>query len=643
MTIEKSDRMKELVLMLNNASFAYYGKDEPIMTDKEYDDLYDELSTLELETGTILAGSPTQKVQGFILDGMKKIEHSKPMLSASKTKSVDEIKSFVGTKAYYGSFKLDGLTLVVIYENGVFKQGTTRGNGTIGEDVTEQCRFISNLPMKTAYNGRLELRGECVISWDNFKRINENLEEPYSHPRNLASGTLRQLDLNVVKNRALSYVVFECVSDIGEDSKWDTLNIIEDLGFEVVERRVVNVEGIVEEMKPETYKYPVDGLIFEICSNKESKSMGITSHHECCRMALKWEDSLHETVLKDIEWNTTKTGAVNPVAIFEPVDLDGAVTTRATLHNVSIIEKLKLGVGDTIQVYRSNMVIPKVHDNLTRSNSYELPTKCPCCNGDVEIHNENGSKTLHCINPDCSAKLLSKLVHAVSRNALNIDGLSEATIEKFISLGWLSSIADIYKLRDHADELMELDGFGRTSINNLMLAIDKSTNTTLDRFIYALSIPNIGRTASKAISKHYNGDFDKFIEDTEFMDWTKLDDFGDMMDYQMNHYFLNNKPEVRELAKLFVFEKPKAVVTTDNIKDLSGKTFVITGSLEHFTNREEAKERIELLGGKVSGSVSAKTSYLVNNDVNSTSGKNKKAKELGIPIISEMQLLQMIE
>jgi DNA ligase (NAD+) len=647
--LDKVQRIKELTSILQKASYAYYGLDRPLMTDKEYDDLYDELSTLEKETNCVLAGSPTIKVQGYLLDGFTKVKHTKPMLSANKTKDTKEIEKFVTNNRFYGSYKLDGLTVVVRYKNGEFIQGITRGTGIEGEDVTEQCKFIKNLPMTIPYKSNLELRGECVISWDEFKRINRNLDTPYSHPRNLASGTLRNLDLNIIKDRNLSFVVFECVTDTKEDSKSETLIDVHNMGFEIVPITKLNstVDQVSNALQPEFYQYPTDGIIFELDSRKLSESLGSTSHHECCRMALKWEDELYETTLKDIEWNTSKTGLINPVAVFEPVDLDGAITTRATLHNISYIENLQLGIGDTIQVYRANMVIPKVHSNLTRSNAWKLPDKCPCCGGKVEIHNENGSKTLHCTNPDCKAKLLGKLVHFVSKNAINIDGLSEQTLQKFIDLGWLNSFRDIYYLSEHKEEMYKLDGFGKKSVDKLLESIEKSRNTTFDRFIYGLCIPLIGRTASKEIAlcckkvaiNNMWDDIYAFCNYGPFYP-SELNGFGEVMCKSLNEYISENRNIIMKLSKEFNMKNVTKLEQKE--ESLLNKSFVITGSLNHYKNRDELVNIIEQLGGKVSGSVSSKTNYLINNDVASTSGKNKKAKDLGIPIISENQFVQMI-
>ena len=637
--MDKVKRLKELNTLLQKASYAYYGLDKPIMSDKEYDDLYDELVNLEKETECVLAGSPTQKVQGYVLDGFKKVEHSKPMLSADKTKEVSEVEKFIDNRDFYCSYKLDGLTLVVKYKDGKFIQGITRGNGTVGEDVTEQCRFIKNLPMEISNKHDIELRGECVISWDEFHRINSTLNEPYSHPRNLAAGTLRNLDLNIVRDRNLSFVVFELVSPTFTH-KWDGLKAIEDMGFECVGRAQGTVENCVEGMQPDWYAYPVDGLIFELNSSELSKSLGATSHHENCRIALKWEDTLYKTKLTDIEWNISKTGLINPVAIFEPVDLDGAITTRATLHNISYIEDLQLGIGDEIVVYRANMVIPKVHDNLTRSNTWTFPDECPVCGGITKIVKENDSKVLMCDNPNCKGKLLGKLTHAVTKNALNIDGMSEATIEFLIERGWLTSIKDIYRLDYYREPWKEYDGFGDKSVDRLLDNIEVSRKTTMARLLYSLSIPLIGKSASKDITNHCQNDIEAFVGlMNEDYDFTVIDGFGTEMQKSLSNWWSDNRNEFIELLKEFEFESTYEVVTD---KKLEGLTFVITGSLINFGNRTELQNLIEAKGGKVSGSVSAKTSCLINNDVTSTSGKNKKAKDLGIPIISEEDFLKMI-
>ena len=632
--------MKQLVELLNKASKAYYGEDNPIMSDKEYDDLYDELSKLEEEIGCVLAGSPTQKVQGYVLEGFNKVTHTKPMLSANKTKEISEIKSFLGNKDFYCSYKLDGLTLVVRYKNGKFIQGITRGNGIEGEDVTEQCKFIKNLPMQISNEHEIELRGECVISWEEFRRINSTLEVPYSHPRNLAAGTLRNLDLNIVKERNLSFVVFEMVSPTFTH-KLEGFVALENMGFECVGRYKGNVEDCVKIMKPESYSYPVDGLIFEFNSSELSKLLGRTDHHENCRIAMKWQDQLYETKLVDIEWNTSKTGLINPVAVFEPVDLDGAITTRATLHNVTYIENLELGLGDTISVYRANMVIPKVHDNLTRSNNWKLPIKCPNCGGDVEIHNENGSKTLHCINQNCKAKLLGKLTHFTSKNAANIDGLSEQTLEKLIELGWLKSFKDIYNLSEYKNKMSKLDGFGKKSVDKLLDAIEKSRNITLDRFIYSLSIPLIGRSASKDIANHCQNDVEAFCGlMNERYNFTIIDGFGVEMQKSLANWWNSNSKELIDLLKEFLF---KSTYETIIDKKLEGLTFVITGSLNHFENRDILKEKLESLGAKVSGSVSTKTFALICNDKDSNTGKSKKAKDLGVKVWTEDDLLEYIK
>ena len=650
----KIERIKELVELLNKASIAYYVNDNPFMTDKKYDELYDELEALEKETGYIMATSVTQRVQGKVLDGFQKVTHSKPMLSAAKTKDINEIKKFVGTHDFYCSYKLDGLTLVCIYEDGKLKQAITRGTGLVGEDVTEQAKMITNLPIKIPYDGYLELRGECVVSWENFNKINEGLNEPYSHPRNLAAGSVRNLDTNVTKQRKLSYIVFECVSDLYDkdttdrewDSKWERLNYLEHLGFETVARMSDDsqsedtIECLVENMSPDDYDYPVDGLIFELNSDSYSKSLSATAHHEGCRMALKWADSTYETVLRDVIWDVGRSGVISPVAVFDEIDLEGALTTKATLHNLSIIENLELGIGDTITVYRSNMVIPKIDDNLTRSNTLVIPDTCPCCNAKTEVKYTDNSKFLMCTNPNCSAKLLAKFTHFVSRQCANIDGLSEKTLEALIEHGFLHNYRDIYHLSNHRNELVLLDGLGAKSIDNLLTAIEKSRDVKLENFIAALGIDGIGNAAAKTISQYFKGSYEDFINAYFYwhIDWTTLDDFGEITANNLNTYLHDNLEMINELAQEMRFVKQESKKVVDN--HFNGKTLCVTGKLNTFT-RDSINAKIADLGAKAASSVSKKTDYLITNE-QSGSSKYKKAIELNVPIITEDDFLKMI-
>ena len=646
--MNKIETIKNLTSELLQYCHEYYDLDRPTISDTEYDKKFDELKALEDETGFWLVNSPTRKVQGQVLNCFTKVKHSKPMLSAAKTKDINEIKKFIGDQPFYCSYKLDGLTLVVRYENGEFVQAVTRGNGEIGEDVTAQARMISNLPMHIDYKDKLELRGECVISLENFHKINATLDEPYSHPRNLAAGSLRQLDTNITKQRNLSYVVFECVSDIHLenvnnaifDSKWECLDELDDLGFETVERCVGTIDDCAEGMQPEWYQYPCDGLVFEMCRKSYSKTLPATAHHEGCRMALKWADEMYETTLRDVEWNPTRSGLIAPVAIFDEIDLDGALTTRATLHNLSIIEQLELGIGDTITVYRSNMVIPKVYDNLTRSNTLTIPTTCPCCGEPTEIKYTDNSKVLMCTNPNCAAKKLAQFTHFVSRKAMNIDGLSEKTLELLISHGFLHNYKDIYHLKSYRDKLILLDGLGEKSVDKLLDSIEKSRAVTLDRFITALGIPNIGSSAAKAISKQFNGDNYDFVQAlANGYDFSQIDDFGEITNKSLHDWWDSKDPMVELLPIEMNFIVENDVGSSSN---LDGKSFCITGSLTHYVNRDALVKAIEDNGGKYVSGVSKKTDYLINNDTTSTSGKNKKAMELGIPIISEEDFLKMI-
>lgn len=647
--VDNIKKMKKLIQELNKASYAYYGKDSPIMSDKEYDALYDELMMIQKETGTTLAGSPTQKVQGYVLDGFTKVTHSKPMLSANKTKDINDIIKFLRDYDWYCSYKLDGLTLVLRYNDGKFVQGITRGNGIIGEDVTEQCKFIDNIPMTIPNKHFFEVRGECVMSWNEFKRVNSTLDTPYSNPRNLAAGTLRNLDLNILKQRKLSFVVFEMVHP---SFTWKTeeLDYLDSIGFETVRRLTnistsINVSKCVEKMKPAYYEYPVDGLIFEVNNKEISKQLGSTSHHENCRMALKWKDETYPTKLINIEWTMGKTGVLTPTIVTEPVEIDGTIVNRASVHNVSIFKQFRFTKGCTCNLYKANMIIPQC-DSVENNYGEEItiPDKCPICGGETKIVKENDSEVLMCMNDDCQGKLLGKLSNAVSRNALNVDNLSEATLEKFISLGWLNSIKSIYHLSDYKGKMYSLEGFGKKSVDKLLESIEKSRKTTLDRFIYALSVPMIGKSASKDIAKHFKYNFEEFYHCFSCgygYFWNlKVNGIGVVASNNIQKFAITHMDKVFELSKEFTFKIPSESNNAQNT--LQGKTFVITGSLEKYSNRDELKSVIESYGGKVSGSVSAKTFALINNDIESSSSKNKKAKSLSVQIINEEQFMQLI-
>ena len=639
--MEKIKRIKDITEELWEYCHAYYVLDNPIISDKKYDAMLDQLKALEDEANFWLANSPTRKVQGQILDGFQKVTHSKPMLSAAKTKDINEIKRFVGSNGFYCSYKLDGLTLCVRYSNGKFVQAITRGTGTIGEDVTEQAKMISNLPMNIPYDGELELRGECVVSWTNFHKINDSLENKYSHPRNLAAGSLRNLDTNITKERKLSYIVFECVTDLEDvdglmNSKWIELKWLKQIGFDVVGACKGAVEDCYEAMQPEYCKYPVDGLIYEFDDRIYSKSLESTSHHEGCRMALKWADNVYETTLIDVEWNTTRTGLISPVAVFEEIDLDGALTTRATLHNLSIIKQLELGVGDTITVYRSNMVIPKIDDNLTRSNTLVIPAKCPCCGSETIIKDTDNSQVLMCPNPECSAKKIAQFTHFVSRKCMNIENLSEKTLELLISHGFLHNFKDIYHLSDVSGQLINLDGLGKKSVEKLLKSIEDSRNVKLENFIAALGIEGIGLSASKTIAKHCNHDvYALFDADDQSFDWTNLDDIGPTMAKNINEFFDNNFNSVFELAKEFNFIKPEQ----KNDNSLDGLRFCITGSFSQ--SRDDLKKRLEDRGAKFVSSVSKNLDILFAGD--KAGSKLTKAQQLGVKVANENELIKMLE
>lgn len=656
-------RIKQLVRELNEASDAYYLYDNPIMSDHEYDEMMDKLESLEKQTGYVLSNSPLHKVQGKLLDGFKKVKHTKPMLSANKTKDMDEIVKFIGSHDVVESFKLDGLTIVSRYENGVFKQAITRGNGEIGEDVTENFKNCINLPMQLRYNINLEVRGECVISWENFNKINESLEEPYSHPRNLAAGSLRCLDTNVSKDRCLEYIAFELVDasgsginndNIAQADLTDAYEFLETLGFDVVEHHMVNVDDYksIDALffSPEGYKYPVDGTIFKYNSYKYGKSLGMTAHHPLDMIARKWKDEEVETTLKEVQWQLGKTGQITPVAVFEPVEIEGSIVEKATLHNLSIFESYKLAVGDTITVYKANAIIPAVAQNLSAigrdDDSVEYikpPTTCPVCYDLATVKRDNSTKFLVCENECCDGKLIAQLTHFASKNAMDIDGLSESTIEKLVNAGIVNSPMDIYHLNRMSNYMVAFDGLGEKLVDKLLKSIEDSKTTTLDRYIYSLSIPLIGRTASKAISNCFHGDFDEFYEHCceSVFDFKKIDGFGEQMAESIQKYIDTNYDMMfHYLPQILTIEKSD-ITNTDN-SNISEKTFVITGKLNSFANRDKLKDKIESMGGKVVGSVSAKTDFLVNNDIESNSSKNKKAKSLGIPIINEQKIIEMM-
>lgn len=651
--MKKIERMKELINTLNNASNAYYNQ-SPIMSDYEWDKLYDELATLEYTTEIVLADSPTHNVGYSVADELKEVEHNHPMLSLDKTKSVDELIEFIGNKDCFLSVKADGLTTSLHYINGKLVGAETRGDGVRGTECLQNVLTMKNVPKEIPYKDELIIDGETIIGWDTFREINDKLPEDkkYKHPRNLVSGSLQLLDSKEAANRNMRFVAWRVIKGFEHKTPSEDLFKAKDIGFDIIpilksprinqkEELTILLNQIRESAN--SHNIPYDGAVMAVNDYKIAESMGRTDKFFRHSMAYKYEDELFETVLTDIEWNTSKTGLINPVAIFEPVDLNGAITTRATLHNITYIKDMMLGIGDRIRVYRSNMVIPKVYDSIDKSGNFNIPSKCPICGQPTRIIKENDSEVLMCENPGCKGKLFGRLIHATSRNALDIENLSESTIEKFINLGWLNSIKDIYYLSDHENEMKSIEGFGKESVEKLLLSINKSRNTSLERFVYSLSIPLIGKSASKDISKLCEDNFDNLIglikSSPEKL--LTIDGFGVVTMNSMAKWWYENSLWVYELSKEFTFEKSKSVSNeTSNILD--GKTFVVTGSVNHYKNRDELKADIVAYGGTVVGSVSSKTSYLINNDINSTSSKNQKAKYLNIPIISEEQFLAMI-
>ena len=651
---EHIEKMKTLIEELNNASIAYYTS-TPIMSDYDWDKKYEELQMLENQENIIFPNSPTQNVGYTVSDKLNEVKLDHLMLSLDKTKSINDLKKFAGNKQCIVSVKCDGLSTTLKYKHGELVSAITRGNGYEGTDVLQNVLTIKNIPKKIPYDDELIIDGETIIGWDTFNKINESIKDTdkkYKHPRNLVSGSLLLLDSKEASQRNMRFIAWRVIKGFEHKSVYEDLQNAKVCGFEVVPMLIYSnpdkdsLQGILEKIKDlaDVNNIPYDGAVIAYDDYAYGESLGKTDKFFRHSIAYKYEDQLYETVIKYIEWNTSKTGLINPVAVFEPIDLDGAITTRATLHNISYIKKLSLGIGDRIRVYRSNKVIPKVHDSIDKSNNFIIPDKCPICGGETKIVKENDSEVLMCMNDDCQGKLLGKLCHAVSRNALDIDGLSEATLEKFISLGWLDSIKSIYHLSDYKGKMYSLEGFGKKSVDKLLESIEKSRETTLDRFIYSLSIPLIGKSASKDIAKHFKYNFDEFYHCFSCgygYFWNlKVDGIGVVASNNIQKFAVTYADKVFELSKEFTFKIPDESNHNQNI--IQGKTFVITGSLEKYSNRDELKSIIESNGGKVSGSVSAKTFALINNDIESSSSKNKKAKSFGVQIINEEQFMQLL-
>lgn len=649
MNDDKTKRIKELVSMLNEASKAYYQLDTEIMTNFEYDALYDELTALEKETGLILSKSPTQNVGYEIVSELPKERHAAPMLSLDKTKSVEDLAAWLGSQTGVMSWKMDGLTVVLTYEGGELVKAVTRGNGEVGEVITNNAKVFANLPKKISYAGTLTIRGEAVITYSDFERINATIpdvESKYKNPRNLCSGSVRQLNNRITAERNVHFFAFNML-DTGDDAIDATINqkfnFLSSLGFEVVEHVDVTAQTMEETVhmfagKVSTNDFPSDGLVLSFDDVIYGRNLGRTAKFPRDSIAFKWADEEAETTLRSIEWSPSRTGLINPVAVFDPVSLEGTSVSRASVHNVSIVRQLELGIGDTIKVYKANMIIPQISENLTRSGNVIIPDSCPACGGKTEIRDENQAQTLVCPNPACPAKAIKLFTHFVSRNAMNIDGLSEATLEKFLDCGFLHELYDIYHLDRFKDEIIALDGFGEKSYDNMMASIEKSRATELSRVIYGLGILNVGTAMAKAICKYFRQDIEAILQ-ADAATFAEIEKIGDVIAEGIVAYFADaeNVRVLRELLK----EVTLVVEENNLLQDLEGKTFVITGSLSHFSNRDELKKLIEDRGGKVAGSVSAKTTYLINNDVLSSSSKNKKAKSLGIPIISEEDFLQL--
>lgn len=644
---EIHSRMKELVEKLNEAARTYYQGQDEIMSNYEYDALYDELAALEKESGIILGGSPTQKVGYEILTELPKEQHASPMLSLDKTKDVGQLAEWLSGKDGLLSWKLDGLTVVLTYENGAFHKAVTRGNGQIGEVITANARVFQNIPLAIPFQGQMVLRGEAVIPYSEFERINASLpkEEQYKNPRNLCSGSVRQLNNEITAKRNVNFFAFSLVSAEGVDfsnSQEQKYLFLKEQGFDVVEYKRVNQENIADTVawfseQVKKNDFPSDGLVLLYDDIAYGESLGSTSKFPRNAIAFKWADELATTILREVEWSASRTGLINPVAIFDPVELEGTTVSRASVHNVSIVKNLQLGIGDELQVYKANMIIPQIAENLTRSGTLEIARTCPVCGGPAVIHQENDAEVLLCENRSCLAKRIKSLAHFVSRDAMNLDGMSEATIEKLIGKGLLHKMGDLFRLGQHREEIIHLEGFGEKSFERMAAAAEQAKNTTADRFLYSLGIPGVGPANAKLICRAYGNDFSAIRRATaEELD--EIDGVGPIIAKNIESFFSleDNQLMVEDLLSLVQLSQQKE----ESRQDMEGLQFVITGSVEHFSNRNQLKALIESRGGKVTGSVSKKTDYLINNDSTSHSSKNKKAKELEIPILTEEAFME---
>lgn len=649
--MDKRKRIKELVEILNEASKSYYVDAVEIMPNIEYDKLYDELVSLEKETNVVLSNSPTQNVGYETASELPKKAHESPMLSLDKTKSVAELEDWLGDNKALLSWKMDGLTIVLTYRGGELVEAVTRGNGIIGEVITNNAKNFQNVPLRIEYKGELILRGEAVIKYSDFKRINDSITDAdarYKNPRNLCSGSVRQLNPAVTRERKVYFNVFNVVRADNidfENSKAKQFEWAKNEGFDVVEYKFTQRASLADdiakfESKIAENDIPSDGLVLLLDDIALGERLGSTSKFPRNAMAFKWSDERQTTKLKYIEWSPSRTGLINPVAVFEPVELEGTTVSRASLHNVSIFEELMLGVGDEISVYKANMIIPQVYENLTKSNTEKIPKICPACGRDTTIKKDNESKVLLCTNPDCQIKHIKQYALMASRDALNIDGLSESTLEKFLSKGFIKSDSDLFRLDKFKDEIINMEGFGKRSYEKLIAALDEAKNTTVSRFLYSLGIAGIGSANAKMIAKYFDNDIDRIISASKD-DLRKIEGIGEVLAGSIEDFFKSEKniENVENLRKILKFETEES----GGGDKFAGKVFVITGSLTHFSNRNEMKELIEKNGGKVSGSVSNKTNFLINNDTGSNSSKNKKAKELGVEIISEEDFLKLLE